>query len=158
MNDKPAQSTFNLLFDSSADEVNCRPHLKGEYSLPGETPQDLALWAGTDASGKLYARGRATPQNAHRCHSRQDGNRANIEAPPKIDLKVGEAVLFRTPMPPPKTGSPVFRLRRASRTAMSGCRLGAWPQHRRQRRTVPAEGRGNGRPPQRHRLNEGPQP
>ena len=108
MNDKQAQSTFNLLFDSSADEVNRRPHLKGEYSLPGETPQDLALWAGTDANGRLYARGKATPQSFTQAIRARTKTTQEIEAPPKIDLKVGEAVIFQNPNATAENKQPGF--------------------------------------------------
>ncbi len=108
MNDKPAQSTFNLLFDSSADEVNRRPHLKGEYSLPGETPQDLALWAGTDTSGRLYARGKATPQSFTQAIRAKTELAQEIEAPPKIDLKVGEAVIYQNPNATAENKQPAF--------------------------------------------------
>ncbi len=90
------QSKFVLSFDRSANEVNRRPHLKGEYRLAGETTlTNLALWGGAGKQkGLLYARGQATPETVSDALRASKEQSEGVEAPPYLELKVGEAVLF----------------------------------------------------------------
>src|SRR5208282_3183625 len=88
------KARFVLQFDRSANEVNRRPNLKGEYQLAGEDAKhEVSLWGGVSQNGTLVARGRATPENASDAIRARAGSET-VEPPPKIDLKVGEAVLF----------------------------------------------------------------
>jgi hypothetical protein len=92
------KARFLLHFDHSANEVNRRPNLRGEYQLAedGAPKHELSLWGGTSQNGKLYARGHASPVSAGdaiRVRAQQEP----VEAPPAIDLKVGEIVLFENP-------------------------------------------------------------
>jgi hypothetical protein len=89
------KARFILLFDHSANEVNRRPNLRGEYRLAGENTarHELSLWGGLGQNGRLYARGHAIHEStgeAIRGFASQDV----VEAPPSIDLKIGEAVIF----------------------------------------------------------------
>jgi hypothetical protein len=92
------RARFLLHFDHSANEVNRRPNLRGEYQLAGDatTTYELSLWGGVGQNGRLYARGHASPEgigDALRTRTAE----GEVEAPPAIDLKVGEAVLFENP-------------------------------------------------------------
>jgi hypothetical protein len=94
----PEKSRFLLNFDHGANAVNRRPNLLGEYRLAGEqmARHELSLWGGTGQNGKLYARGHASPESAAEA-LRASAQGKEVEAPPFIDLKVGEAVLFENP-------------------------------------------------------------
>jgi hypothetical protein len=87
---------FVLRFDDSANEVNKRPNLKGQYQVAGEvTPEhELSLWGGVGQNNALYARGKATPASASAA-IRARAAPKNAAGPPGIDLKVGEAVIFQ---------------------------------------------------------------
>jgi hypothetical protein len=90
-NDK---SKFVLFFDGSANEVNRKPMLTGEYRLAGEaTTSRLAYWAGQGQNGKLYARGKATPADIAQA-MRAQAAAQDVPGPEGIDLKVGETVIF----------------------------------------------------------------
>ena len=104
------KSRFVLTFDRSANAVNRLPNLKGEYKLAGEdATARLALWGGvSEKTGKLYARGQATPEGISAA-LRAKGAVAEVEAPPTIDLKVGEAVVFENPEATKENKWPKFR-------------------------------------------------
>jgi hypothetical protein len=102
------KSNFVLRFDDSATEVNRRPNLKGSYQLEADTmTHDVSLWGGVSQSGTLYARGRATPQSASDA-MRGRATVENVEGPPRIDLKVGEAVIFENPKATPENRQPKY--------------------------------------------------
>ncbi len=102
------KARFILQFDRSANEVNRRPNLKGEYQLAGEdTKHEVSLWGGVSQNGTLVARGHATPENASDAiRARASGE--TIEAPPRIDLKIGEAVLFENTKATPENKQPKY--------------------------------------------------
>jgi hypothetical protein len=105
----PNKTRFLLHFDHSANEVNRRPNLRGEYQLAGDsmTKYELSLWGGVGKNGRLYARGHASPEglgDAVRGKTGEDG----IKAPPAIDLKIGEAVLFENPKATPQNRQPKY--------------------------------------------------
>jgi hypothetical protein len=104
-----AKSKFVLALDSAADEVNRRPNLKGEYRLEGaEGTVELALWGNVSPStGKLYARGKATPQGVGDA-IRAKAFKADVQAPKGIDLKSGEAVLFENPTATAENKQPTY--------------------------------------------------
>lgn len=103
------QSKFVLTFDRSATEVNRRPNLKGEYKLAGEeTGSTLALWGGESKKGALFARGQATPQAISDALRASKGQVENLEGPPNLDLKVGEAVLFENEKATAENRQPKF--------------------------------------------------
>ena len=91
-NDK---SKFVVFFDNTATPVNRRPNITGEYRLAGESAtMKLAYWGGkSEKTGKLYARGKATPEGIRDAIA-ASATAQEIEAPPGIDLKVGESVIF----------------------------------------------------------------
>lgn len=103
------KSKFVLFLDSAADQVNRRPLLTGEYRLAGETTTSrLAYWAGqSEATGKLYARGKATPADITQAMKAQTGAQ-DIEGPTGIDLKVGETVIFENAKATPDNKQPHF--------------------------------------------------
>ncbi len=103
------KSRFILRFDDSANEVNRRPNLKGEYQLaPETTKHEVSLWGGVSQNGTLVARGRATPENTSDAIRGRARRVENVEAPPKIDLQVGEAVLFENPKATADNKQPQF--------------------------------------------------
>lgn len=120
------QSKFVLTYDRSANDVNRRPHLKGEYKLAGEeATTTLALWGGEQKNnGLLYAKGQATPQSVSDALRASKSQTENVEAPPNLDLKVGEAVLFENEKATKENRQPKFYgyAREASRYV----RLAAW--------------------------------
>ena len=103
------QSKFLLTFDRSANEVNRRPNLKGEYKLAGEEVGGaLALWGGESKKGALFARGQATPQAISDALRAGKNQADNLKRPPNLDLKVGEAVLFENEKATSENRQPKF--------------------------------------------------
>lgn len=93
-----AKSKFVAFFDAAATPVNRRPNLTGEYRLAGSsTTNRVALWGGVSAkTGKLYARGRASPEGVSAALTAM-ATATESHAPANIDLTVGEMVLFENP-------------------------------------------------------------
>ncbi len=89
------QSKFVLFHDKAATEINQRPNLTGEYRLAGdEVSSRLALWAGSDKNGKLYARGKTEPESVSAALRAKTDASEEVVMPKGLDLKAGEAVLF----------------------------------------------------------------
>jgi hypothetical protein len=97
------KARFLLHFDHTANEVNRRPNLRGKYRLAdGNAPKnELSLWGSTGQNGRLYARGRASPEGAGdaiRVHARQE----QVEARVRSILRLARwfcSWLARHPMP-----------------------------------------------------------
>ncbi|MFA5957813.1 hypothetical protein [Hyphomicrobium sp.] len=120
------QSKFVLTYDRSATAVNQRPNLKGEYQLAGEeTTTKLALWGGTQKnSGLLYAKGQATPESISDALRASKSQSENVDLPPNLDLKVGEAVLFENEKSTKENRQPKFY--GYAREATRVVRLAGW--------------------------------
>lgn len=103
------KSKFVVFFDNTATPVNRRPNVTGEYRLAGEAATvKLAYWGGkSDKTGKLYARGKATPEGIREAIAASAAAQ-DIEAPPGIDLKVGESVIFENPRATGENKQPQF--------------------------------------------------
>lgn len=103
------QSKFVLTFDRSANEVNRRPNLKGSYRLAGEDHGGtLSFWGGESKTGKLYARGQASPEGVSEALRASKGQATDIATPANIEIKVGEAVLFENEKSTKENRQPKF--------------------------------------------------
>ncbi|MFA5957085.1 hypothetical protein [Hyphomicrobium sp.] len=103
------QSKFILTFDKSANEVNRRPNLRGLFKLAGEeVSRSIALWGGTSKSGMLYARGQVSPEGISDAIRAGKNQGADVPAPPNVELKVGEAVLFENDKASTENRQPKF--------------------------------------------------
>ena len=97
-----AQSQFVLMLDTGATGKNRQPSLIGYYRLAGEEINTrLSLWSNVASeTQQLYARGKAQPDSVSAAlRGKADLTRSatleHYEAPPNVNLKAGEVVIFQ---------------------------------------------------------------
>lgn len=100
--DQQALSKFVVYFQDDAKADTKRPALKGNFALDTGESFDLALWSGEREDGKgLYLTGQAVAKNVTDAlkarHASADQPNAIGVAPPGLDMRRGQVVLFQTP-------------------------------------------------------------
>lgn len=94
-----AFSKFRLEFNRDADAVNRKPQLAGEYRHADADAQPIkaAFWAGAaEGTGRPTARGKLTFASLSLSLTAKDAaERTPPQLPNGVDLKVGEAVIWK---------------------------------------------------------------